>query len=207
MKLLFRGGLNKLDPDGWKKSYFYEYSEIVKKLIVKGRKICFVTMAKPDHYFDKYIIPQFGETVDTIGNGTKNVDWNKYDLIFLCGGDTIPLKEGLLKKKFSTDILKKYAVVLGDSAGAMLMTPYFYDSPDRKSINFIKGIYPDTKTIVIVHTNNPNYCNEFLIDKVESFAKEKGLYVLKLKENETKLYDERNKKFLDFNFEELFNKD
>ena len=175
MKLLFRGGLNKRDPDGWKKSYLYEYTGAINKLIGIGKKVSFVTMAKPDHYYDQYIVPQFGNSVDIIGNGIEDVDWNMYDLIFLCGGDTVPLKEGLLKKKFNFDI--------------------------------IEGIYPETQTIVIVHVNNPKYCSGVLIRKVGDFAKEKGFNVLKLKENETKLFDEQNGKFVDFKFEELFDKD
>ena len=206
MKLLFRGGLNKRDPDGWKKSYLYEYTGAINKLIGIGKKVSFVTMAKPDHYYDQYIVPQFGNSVDIIGNGIEDVDWNMYDLIFLCGGDTVPLKEGLLKKKFNFDILKKDAVVLADSAGAMLMAPYFYETEDRMAIDFIEGIYPETQTIVIVHVNNPKYCSGVLIRKVGDFAKEKGFNVLKLKENETKLFDEQNGKFVDFKFEELFDK-
>ena len=204
MKLLFRGGLNKREPDGYKKSYFYEYSEAIKRLITKGLRVCFVTLAKPDHFYDEHILPQFMKTVDIIENETENIDWSIYSLIFLCGGNTIPLKEGLLRKKFSFKVLKKNAVVLGDSAGAMLMAPYFYETEDRITIDFIEGIYPDTETIVIVHVNNPKYCNEGLVKKVEDYAKEEGLNVLKLEENETKLFDEQNREFIDFEFDELF---
>ena len=126
MKLIFRGGLNKNEPNGFEKSYLYEYSKTIKKLIAKGKKTCFVTMAKPNHYYDKHIIPQFGETVDIVGNKTKDINWRIYDLIFLCGGDTIPLKDGLQRKRFDFGVLKKDIVILGDSAGAMLMAPYFY---------------------------------------------------------------------------------
>ena len=204
MKLIFRGGLNKHEQDGYTKSYFYEYSDTIKKLIIQGEKVCFVTMAKPDHYYDDHIVPQFNKAVDIIGNENQDVDWSIYDLIFLCGGETISLKEGLMEKKFNFEVIKKDAVILGDSAGAMLMAPYFYETDDRKNISFVEGIFPATDTTVIVHTNNPNYCSEELVEKIEKFAQQKNLNVLKLKENETKLFDERNKKFVDFNFEKLF---
>jgi peptidase E len=204
MKLLFRGGLNKYDPQGWEKSYFYEYSKTIHKLVANGLKVCFVTMAKPDRYYDKYIIPQFGKKVDIIGHKTTNVDWSVYDLIFLCGGDTILLKAGLAKKNFKLKHLKDNIVILGDSAGAMLLAPYFYDTKDRVNVKFLKGIYKKTNTIIIVHVNNPRYTNKVLVEKIEKFAMKRNLNTLKLKENETKLYNENTGQFANINFEGLF---
>ncbi len=204
MKLLYRGGLNKYDPEGWQKSYFYEYEDTYKRLISEGKKIAFVTFAKPDHFYDEYIIPQFGDAVDIIDNTSDDVNWSSYDLILLCGGDTVLLKKGLEAKNFDIAKLKPDAVVLGDSAGAMIMSPYFYDTEDRVTLDFHHGIYDENHTIVIVHTNNERYCNDELIEKVSSFANEHGLQVLKLQENETMLFDESSGEFVEFEFDTLF---
>ena len=205
MKLLYRGGLNKYDPNGYKTSYFYEYSNTLLNLIKQGKNIGFVTMAKPDGHYDEHIIPQFGNIVDIIGSKTVVDDWKKYDLLFLCGGDTVQLRSKLEKKDFDIYKLKENVVVLGDSAGAMLMSPWLYDTEDRKTLEFHKGIYTETNTIVIVHENNPKYCTPELEESVRNFAKERLLNVLCLKENETKLYDPESRKFVDFDFAELFN--
>lgn len=195
MKLIFSGGLNKYAPDGYQKSYFYKYTDKINKLIADGKKVCFVTIAKPDHFYDEHLLPQFGEKLDIIGDEAKNVDWSKYDLIFLCGGDTPKLKKGLLAKNFDFNSLKESVIVLGDSAGAMIMAPYFYDSDDRETVHFVEGLYPASKTIVIVHTNNPHYCNDELVNEVEKFAKDKSLKVLKLAECEEKMYDDTTSVF------------
>lgn len=204
MKLLLRGGLNKLETDGYKKSYLFEYSDMVKKLIDQGKKVAYVTIAKPDGHYDKDILPQFGEKVDILGRESTNVDWLTYDLIFLCGGTTNELKEGLLRTGFSFYSLKDNCVVLGDSAGAMLMAPFYYDTDDRINVEFKKGLYKETKIITAVHVNNPNYYNDILDEKVYEFAEENNLIVLRLVEHETKLFDESTGKFVDFEFDELF---
>ena len=204
MKLLFRGGLNKHTPRGYEKSYLYEYSDVVKKLITEERKMCFVTMAKPDGHFDEHIIPQFSNKVDIIGREISEVYWKRYDLIFLCGGSNLSLLEGLERTNFDLYNLKDTVVVCGDSAGAMVMAPYLYNIEDRVTIEFLKGIYPITNTIVIPHLNNPRYCTGTLLSECEKFGKEKEIDVLKLKENETKLFDQDSGKFVDFEFDKLF---
>lgn len=190
MKIIYSGGINKYDPEGYRKSYFYKYSKILREQIKNGKKICFVTLAKPDHYYDEHIIPQFGKDINIIGHSKKRrTDWNKYDLIFICGGDTPLLKKGLISKGFSLEKLKKESIILGDSAGAMVLASYFYDSPDNLNLTFHKGLFPKANFVVCVHTNNPRYFNKGMLKKIEKFAKTKGLKVLMLKEYEEKLYE------------------
>lgn len=206
MKVVYSGGLNKYKPDGFGKSYLYEYSTTVKKLIETGKGVCFVTLAKPDHYYDEHIVPQFGDSVDIIGRKTNDdINWRQYDLVFLCGGDQLKLKEELLKKRFNIKNLRKHVVVLGDSAGAVIMAPYFYYySDDMVNVKFKKGLYPKSGVIVAVHTNNPRYFNKVMRERIEKFAKKHSLGVLELEENETKLFDEKIGEFVNFDFRDLF---
>lgn len=205
MKLFYRGGLNKYDPQGYQKSYFYEYAATIKQMLVEGKRVCFVTLAKPDGYYDAHILPQFGQQVDIIGNRTPAITWSRYDLIFLCGGDTLVLKEGLVRKQFDLSTLQEHVVILGDSAGAMLLSPYFYDTHDGRNSTFLEGIFPQTKTMVISHANNPRYCTPELVEQVEEFAAEKQLRLLTLAENETKLFDEATNTFVKVVFQEAVN--
>lgn len=204
MKLLFRGGLNKYESDGYLRSYFHEYSSTISKLIDEEQNVGFVTIAKPDGYYDDHILSRFGSKVDIIDRSYKVQNWRKYDLLILCGGDTVVLKKGLINNNFDIYDLRDEVVVLGDSAGAMIMAPWLYDTKERISVDFHEGIYPDTNVIVIPHYNNPRYCSSELEGAVKEFAVQKKLEVLCLDENETVLYDHNSGDFIDFVFSELF---
>lgn len=205
MKLLYRGGYNKYNEESIKNSYFYEYADVVIDLIKSNNKVGFVTLAKPDGHYDERIIELYGDAVDIIDTNTDINDWSVYDLLFLCGGNTTKLKTGLEDKDFTTlDVLKKDVVVLGDSAGSMLLSPWYYETEDTVNLEFHKGLYPDPNTIVIVHDNNPRYCTPDMVKKISKFAQDNGLKVLSLSENETKLYKPETKVFVDFDFADLF---
>src|SRR3989338_2218262 len=130
MNVIYRGGFNKNNEESIKDSFFYEYADIVRTLTAKGIQVACVTLAKDDGHYDARIKENFGN-IDTINHQTTVVNWSKYRLIFLCGGTTLRLRDGLLKLGFNIDTLDKSVVVLGDSAGAYLMSAYFFDTSDR----------------------------------------------------------------------------
>lgn len=200
-RIIYRGGYDKLDKESIKNSIVFAYSDIVKTFLRKGKKVAFVTLAKPDRYYNEMILPLVGNKADIIENSTsKNVPWTKYDLIFLLGGDQTELKNGLTRKNFDFNILDDNQIIIGDSAGAFVITSYFYVHKGKKlgdRIIFEKGFYPDSNVIVLAHCNNERYVNEKLDNKVVAFAKKKNLRVLRLNENEEKLLD-KSGNFVDF---------
>jgi hypothetical protein len=204
MKLLYSGGLNKYDPKGYQQSYFYRFSHTLHELIAQQKKIGCVTLAKPDHYYDEHLIPQFGSRVDVIGHEVAGITWEKYDVIFLCGGDTLLLQKSLQEKAFGLSKLKSDAIIFGDSAGAMLLAPFFYVSNEKAPLQFFNGIYSQSGALIIVHANNQRYCNEKLVNSVEEFARSNDLRTLVLKENEVRQFDQKSGQFSKVNFADLF---
>lgn len=170
-----------------------------------GKKVTLVTLAKPDGFYDKLIRSLYGD-IEIINTASPHPDWSSYDGIFIPGGDTIVLKNRLQEFNFSLGVLKDTVMLLGDSAGAKVLAPYFFSSPkgERRGIDieFIEGLYPRAGCIVIPHANNPLSCNDVLVSKVETFAQSKGISVLKLNENEQKLFQEGT--FIDVDLNDLF---
>lgn len=61
MKIVYRGGYNKLDEESVKKSVIYDYEKLVKKAVGRGEKVAFVTLAKPDGYYHGAHLRQKGK--------------------------------------------------------------------------------------------------------------------------------------------------
>ena len=206
MKIIYSGGWNNRLEESIRASFLYSYHETIKKAISQGKKIALVTLAKEDGYYDHLINPIYAGVVDIIDTQTKKIKWDSYDGIFLLGGKASMLKTGLLNAKFSLSALKPDAVILGDSAGSHVLSSYFYISPVGPlrgvEIEFAEGFDPKVNLIQIAHKNNPLFCNDLLISKVTIFAKEKGLRVLILDENEQKT--EVEGKFIDVDKANLF---
>ena len=206
MKIIYRGGYNKKSEESTKKSVIYDYAATVKKLLSHGKAVAYVTLAKPDNFFDNYFFPLLPNTIKIIDSkNNKNADWKKFDVIFFLGGDAEKLHKGLTESRFTLDNLKKDAVLIGDSAGAMVLSSYYADYKDdlKSQIVFFEGLNPKAKVIPIVHINNPNYVSPNLISSVHLFAEEKKLKVLELKENEEKLLTDDGS-FVDFDKQEVF---
>ncbi|MFA5136511.1 MAG: hypothetical protein WC489_03895 [Patescibacteria group bacterium] len=206
MKIIYSGGWNNKLQTSIEDSFMYTYRSTIKQAVENGKKIAMVTLAKPDGYYDPLITHLYKEFVDVIDSKKQNVEWNSYDGIFILGGKSDDLKSGLLKTKFNLNILKKNVVLLGDSAGAHVLSSYFYISPVGEQrgveLEFTEGFCPKAKLIGIVHKNNPVYCNKILVSKVNQFAKKKGLRVLILNENEQKMLE--NGVFINVDKNKLF---
>lgn len=207
MKIIYSGGWNNKLDESIKASFMYTYNSTIKDAAAKGKKIAMVTLAKEDGHYDHLITPLYQGYVDVIDSKSQNVKWSSYDGIFMPGGKSSLLKSGLQKIGFDLKMLKKDVVLLGDSEGAHVLASYFYISPPGEmrgiEIEFTEGFNPDVKMIGIAHKNNPMYCNEILMSKVNAFAKEKGLQVLILSENEQKMW--KDNAFVDVDKNTLFN--
>ena len=110
MKLIYRGGYNASNAEN---SLFYEYANAIKRYIKNVKNVVYVTLAKPDHHYDRRMIESLGELPNIIDNSCENnVDWSAFDLIVIPGGDTETLKESLVKYRFSLNKLKKDVTVI-----------------------------------------------------------------------------------------------
>jgi len=207
MHLIYSGGYDKLSKKSVKNSFIYTFLPYLIKFKEAGKNIAFVTLAKPDGNFDDKIFPYYSNIVDII-DYTKihSVKWITYDAIFIFGGDPVKLLDGLKESRFGLNQLKKEAIILGDSAGSYLLSTYFYNSPPGElrgeKIEFLEGFNPHAKIITVAHRNNSVFCNDKLLKKVNTFAKNKKLSVLILNENEQKLL--RGNRLIDIDKTKLF---
>jgi hypothetical protein len=203
VKIVYRGGYNK---EIVQNSLWFDYLEPVTQAVTSGQQVALITLAKPDGYFDNFVL-QWPQSVQVINHQTPNSNWQDFDVIIIPGGDPLSLHDGLTSRNFALEKLKETAVVVGDSAGAYVLSSYFYNSPrgeERgKVIDFLPGFNPEAKVITVGHVNNPKYTNTLLLEKVNTFAQAKGLTVLKLNENQEKLLGDNNE-FIDFDRSTLF---
>ncbi len=206
MKIVYGGRCNKNSQESIRNSFIYTYQNVIKEAVGKGKKIAMVTLAQPDGYYNFLTKPLYQGIADVIDSKKQNIKWSEYDGIFIPGGYTVLLLQRLIKTNFQLNQLKKDAAILGDSAGAYILSSYFYLSPHGPKrgieMEFKKGLNPTVKLITIAHKNNPRHCNDILIRKVNEFAKEKNLKTLALQENEQKLL--KDDKFVDVKKELLF---
>lgn len=191
MKIIYSGGWDKTSQESIQNSFMYQYDKIINEAAASGKKIAIVTLAKPDGSYDAMIRLLFGNVVDIIDYKRRAPEWQIYDGIFILGGNAEMLKNGMVKAGFDMELLKPNAVVLGDSAGAYVLSTYFYQSPPGQlrgvDIDFIEGFNPEANLMVVAHKNNPDYCTPVLLKKVRLFTRELGLKLLILAENEQKM--------------------
>lgn len=207
MKIIYSGGWNDQFEESIKECFIFTYYSTIKKAVDKGKKTVFVTLAKPDGFYNSMLFPLYEGIIDVIDSTKlKNVLWSSYDGIFMPGGTGILLLKGLKSSGFNLDSLKKDTVILGDSAGAYVLSSYFYSTPygelRGKQMTFIEGLNPQARVISIAHKSNPKYTNDILISNVNAFAKEKDLRVLILEENEQKVLE--NEEFISVDKTKLF---
>ncbi|MFC1780540.1 Type 1 glutamine amidotransferase-like domain-containing protein [Patescibacteria group bacterium] len=193
MKIIYRGGYNKLDPKSVKNSTLYVYQKAILNFINKKKNVAIVTLAKPDDFYDEMIRELNLDRVEVINYKSDNVDWSKYDLIIILGGNTHELYDKLVSQNFDIKLLKEDVIIIGDSAGAYVLgTSVLIQDPDS-DLQAIPGFCPESNLFVIAHCNNPKYCNDNILTFIENSAKKQNIEVLKLNENEEKLLDENGK--------------
>lgn len=192
MKIIYRGGYNSTSEESIRASFWYEYEKFIEDKISSGSQVAVITLAKPDGTYQE-LLARLPKEVIVIDTKSQSLNWSSLDFIFIPGGNSFELHTGLKQSKFELDKLKDNAWILGDSAGAYVLSSYFYDSPPGdergKEIEFYEGFNPASKNITIAHTNNPHFYNQLLLEKVNNLAEQYGLSVLMLKENEEKSID------------------
>ncbi|HSW79076.1 MAG TPA: Type 1 glutamine amidotransferase-like domain-containing protein [Candidatus Babeliales bacterium] len=192
MKIIYSGGYQKENDNSNKNSWWYRHENNIRVLDRAGKKVAVVTLAKADDHYQKYLDMLPG-SVEIINNSVPEVDWGEYDAIYIAGGDTDILKNKLNSRGFSMDKLKNQVILLGDSAGAYVLSSFFYtdiDGAPGTDVEFHEAFNAEAKNICIAHSDNPYYVNDALIKKVRSFAKENDLSVVLLKENVEKVVEQ-----------------
>lgn len=187
--VVLSGGYNKYDRESVGMSVLYRYKDEVLKRVNGGEQVVFVGLAKPVDKADyeerlREWAPEEVEYVDD--RNSQDVVWGEYDMVVLLGGDPERLKAKLDETDFELKHLKDGVKLVGDSAGAFVLASWFYGEGemDQGRVDFFEGFNPDLGVIVVGHANNPRYCPDWLIGKVEKFAEKKGLRVVELEENE-----------------------
>ena len=212
MKIIYSGGYDKYSKKSISKSMFYRYAGILNEQIEKGKIIASINFAKPDSYYNSRLEEIFRDKAIAIDHSNKQIiNWGFYDVILLPGGDQNLLKEGLIETGFAIENLKKNIVIIGDSAGAYVMSSYYpsYDgeveSIDEKNItNYVEeGLYKESNVITIAHTNNKSYAPTIAVDITKKLAEKLDVKFLALKENEEKLLD-KSGELVDFKITDIF---
>jgi uncharacterized protein Smg (DUF494 family) len=102
-------------------------------------------------------------------------------------------------------------VVIGDSAGAYLMSAYFVrynvelddiDDLDLKEL-VDTGFYTSSHVITLAHVNNKRYVSDKVLEVTKSIADKLGARFVALEENEEKTLDE-NLNIVNVDVDELF---
>jgi hypothetical protein len=195
MRIIYRGGYDKLDEESVKESVIYGYQQLVKKAVGQGKKVAFVTLAKPDGYYDERLRKAHGREIEIIGWKKRHrVNWWQYDLIFLLGGDTRELHKGLVESGFSLNVLKTNVLLVGDSAGAYLLAAGYFDvttgPAGEEKTNYHPGLYPQSQITVVAHVNR---IDPQRLKKIRESTNKKRVKLLELEENQEKLLDKDGK--------------
>jgi len=211
MRIIYSGGYDKYNKESVANSFFYRYSKIVLQQIEKGKKAVSINFAKPDRYYNSILEEAFKGKILKIDNINKTkIMWKDYDIIFLPGGSSEWLKNKLIETGFSFDKLKKDVVIIGDSAGAYVMSAYFpsysdIDSLDKENILDYadKGFYSESNIFTITHVNNQKHVPAGALKLAKKLADKLGVRLLALKENEEKMLLEGGT-LVSFDIEKLF---
>ena len=195
MRIIYSGGYDKADKESVRNGVFYRYSSVVLQQIAAGKKAVSINFAKPDRYYNSTLDEAFEGKILKIDNINKSkIVWKDYDIIFFPGGSQEWLKNKLIETGFSFEKLKKDVVIIGDSAGAYVMSAYFpsYDDIDNLDKENIldyadKGFYPESNIFTIAHINNPKYVPAGVLKLAKKLATKLGVRLLALKENEEKM--------------------
>lgn len=212
MKIIYSGGFDKYLRDSVRNGIYYRYDKVVNEQIDKGAVVASINFAKPDSYYDSRLDEVFSGRVISIDTRNEDkIQWDKYDIIFMPGGNQNWLKDGLLRNGFDISVLKKDVVIIGDSAGAYVMAKYFpaYDCDvenitERNIQEFAdEGIYHESNIFTIAHTNNKRYVPGDSLELAKKLAEKLNCTFLPLEENQEKLLT-TDGKLTDFEIEGLF---
>lgn len=194
MKIIYSGGYDKLLLESESKNVIHRYRDLVNQLLSEQKKVVFVTNAKRVGYYDDKLKTVIGRAgFDIVDDNSENVNWESYDMLIILGGEQMKLKTALDNLKFDLSKLKTNTLLIGDSAGAMVMGAWFYDSVIDSNgdfqVTFHQGFNRVSNNIILVHANNPRYISSALISNVKDFAKAHALILISLEENQEYILD------------------
>lgn len=110
MKIVYIGGYT--DKNN---SHFINYKNWVQQFIDNNKKVIFVALGQEAGYFAPRLKELYPNTPYILDDTSEHIDWHSYDLIYLIGGATQKLKQGLIDTGFSLDKLNKNVVLLGEN--------------------------------------------------------------------------------------------
>ncbi len=205
MKIIYIGGYTNK-----RNSHFYNYCSNVKKFISVGKNVVFVTFGQKAGYFNQRFVELYGFIPEIIDeNSSKNINWNAYDLIYIPGGSSENLKKGLVEYGFDINKLKKDVIIIGDSAGANILSKYYLsktiDMSEHTGYSLMDGLNPSSNLLVVCHTDNIEKAPLEKLEIAKALSIKNGYRLLLLKENEAKLV-ENNGDIQDFCLSDVLSK-
>lgn len=203
MKIIYRGGYNK---ENKKFSTFFEYKDAIKRYLSKGKRVVVVTFAQPDNHYDAVLEFCFDSSLAIIDNSSsKDIDWNSFDLILIPGGTTNILKGALISYGFDINNLKKDVIIIGDSAGAYVLSKYYFGTTIKadgsKEYYLEEGLHPGSNLFTVAHIDNKYHAPNEKLAEAKKIADKINIELLLLKENEAVLYE--NGKRQDFHIDNI----
>lgn len=186
MRLILDGGWVKGNIESESNNVIVRFRDFILSSLKDGKKVLIITNAKPVGYYNEKIKNFTDKGADFIDRDTKDkVEWYQYDVILALGGTTLVFFSELKRLNFNVDFLKQDMFYIGSSAGAMVMSSYFYDyDKTQYTVSFLDGFISNNKEIYLVHNNNDYYVDSFLRERTKDFASQNGLIVVPINENE-----------------------
>lgn len=187
MKVIYIGGYT--DKNN---SHFINYKSFVQEFINDSKQVIFVALGQEPGYFASRIKDLYPNTPYILdSNYRKEMDWSSYDLIYMIGGNTQQLKQGLLNFGFDLEKIKKDVVLLGDSAGANVLSKYYIGT---SSIGYTMelGLNPQSNILVLCHCDNPEKTPQNKIEIAKKYAEATNARLVLLNENESITTDSKD---------------
>ena len=152
----------------------------------------FVALGKKSGYFASRIKDLYPNTPYILDSDSpKEMDWSNYDLIYIIGGNTQQLKQGLLNFGFDLKKLKKDAVLLGDSAGVNVLSKY-YIGTSSNDYTMEQGLNPQSNILLLCHCDNPEKTSQNKIYMAKQYAETMNARLVLLNENESIITDSKD---------------
>jgi len=180
MKIIYIGGYTNKDN-----SHFQTYKELVQKHLDNNKKVIVIALAQDAGYFAPRIKELYkGEVLILEDTHTEKVDWNSFDLIYILGGNSKKLKEGLLKYEFDLNKLSRESTIICDSAGANMLAGY-YIGKDTNGYTIEKGLNTASNTLILCHCDNQDKTPLEKIGYAKEMATKNNYELLLLNENQS----------------------
>lgn len=187
MKIIYVGGYT--DKNN---SHFIDYKNFVQEFINDRKQVLFVALGKDPGYFTSRIKDLYPNTPYILDiSSPKEIVWGSYDLIYIIGGNTQQLTQNLSNFGFDLEKLKKGVVLLGDSAGANVLSKY-YIGKDSNGYTLEQGLNPQSNILVLCHCDNPEKTPQNKIEIAKKYAESKEARLVLLNENESVIIDSKD---------------